>query len=483
MAMKVKIGFILAVNETDVQWYKPSSFGYIKSFVEKYASNNIEMVFLENIDRADDFDVIGVSATSQCYDIANKLSAAIKKVRSSIITILGGHHITSLPQTLTKDFDIGVMGEGEATFLEIVEVLSGHGFACSAEVLRNIAGIVYHDGDKLTENPRRPPIEPLDSLPFPYREAGDPVYLITSRGCPFKCSFCSSTIFWDRTRFFSADYVVKEIEHIFKHFPQHSDIGILDDLFVANKQRFKRFVELITEKKYNEKVRFYFSVRANLVDDDLCQDFRRINVGGVSFGAESGSDRVLKVLQKGTTVEMNQRAIDLFHEYDIPVRGSFIVGVPSETEDEVRLTYEFILKNIFEGKLEPGCSVNILMPLPGTEVWRQAVENGIIDLEHIDWAHLSVFASYRDSNLESFAEWVEVRKITHSIYLAEETLPESRLYELMYLYESSMKAIDNEKIATAQCLKLTDEFDSLRNTLSWKITRPLRQLRKFLSGE
>lgn len=475
--MTVKIGFILVVNESDVEWYKPLSFGYIKAYVEKHASIPVEMVLLNTVDEIGDFDIIGLSSTSQCFETANRLSARIKLVRNSIVTVLGGHHITSLPQTLSKDFDIGVVGEGEATFLEIVETLSSNGFVCTPEVLRDVAGIVYHGEDGIVENPRRPAIEPLDSLPFPYRRPGDQVYLFTSRGCPFKCSFCSSTAFWEGTRFFTADYVVREIEHILEMIPDLSDIAILDDLFIADKKRFKHFVQLVTKRKYNEKLRLYFSVRANLVDEDLCQDFKRINVGGVSFGAESGSDRILDVLQKGTTVEVNQRAIDLFHKYGIPLRGSFIVGVPSETEEEVRRTYDFILKNILDNKLEPSCSVNILMPLPGTKVWWQAVRDGSIDPETIDWSRLSVFASYRDSKVENFDQWIEVRKKNNSIYLAEETLSESRLYELMYLYENLMKLIEEER---SQNKILIQQCEALYNTLSWRITRPLRRLKKIL---
>jgi len=181
-------------------------------------------------------------------------------------------------------------------------------------------------------------------------------------------------------------------------------------------------------------------------------------------------------------VAVNQRAIDLFYRYHIPVRGSFIVGVPTETEDEVRSTYEFILKNIIAGKLLPGCSVNILMPLPGTEVWQQAVQRGTLDPDTVDWAHLSVFASYRDSNLATFEDWVQARKDNHSVYLAEDTLPEARLYELMYLYENAIKAFENQQVLKEQNANLARENADLLNTLSWKITKPLRHLRKILLG-
>jgi len=478
MEKQLKIGFILATLDIDVKWFRPLSYGYLKSYLKEYCEFPVMMNFLENSEVSNDYDIICISATSQCFSIAKDIAKKIKAHNNNCITIIGGHHITYMPETLIDEFDIGVLGEGEETFLELIRYFYKTTII-KPDFLKDIPGIVFHNNERHLITPKRKLINPLDQIPFPDRSNVTDPYLFTSRGCPYKCSFCSSTDFWDQTRFFSADYVVKEVEHVLEMFPHYSQIGILDDLFIANKPRFKRFIQLLEEKKYNERLSFSFSVRANLVDDELCQDLKKINVVGVSFGAESGSDRILKVLQKGTTVEMNQQAINLFYKYNIPLRGSFIVGVPTETEDEVRCTYEFILKNIIDGKLMPGCSVNILMPMPGTEVWRYAIKSGIIDPQNIDWSRLSIFASYRDSNLESFDEWVTARKKNNSLYLAEETLPESRLYEIMYLYENVIKFIELTK---EQNKAYQTQLDIMRNSLSWKITGPLRHLRKLFFG-
>jgi len=510
MANQLKIGFIQAKSEIDLDLFRPLFYGYIQAYVEKYCEFPVTMSYMDDLNYSGDFNIIGVSSTSQCFDIAKDLGRKVKERNKNIITIIGGHHITYMPETLTEEFDIGVMGEGEEAFLELTRYFFQNGFVIKPEILRDIKGLVFHHNGSIFITPKRDLIEPLDSIPFPERSDGTTPYLFTSRGCPYKCSFCSSSAFWDKTRYFSAEYVVKEVEHLIEKSPGISNILILDDLFIVNKPRFKRFAELIVEKKINEKVSFVFSVRANLVDDELCENLKRINIAGVAFGAESGSNRILHILRKSTTKDMNQLALDTFYKHKIPVYGSFIVGTPTETEEDVRSTYEFILMNIYAGKLLPRASVNILMPLPGTDIWKQAIQDKLIDQENIDWGRLSPWASYRDSKLESIDEWINYRKKYKSFYLAEDTLPESRLYELMSVYENTIKAIEEQvgfndlivdlesqisrlnqtmaerdyqiSLLETNVTKLGQWVHELHNSNSWKITAPLRFISARFEG-
>ncbi|MRR54797.1 MAG: B12-binding domain-containing radical SAM protein [Deltaproteobacteria bacterium] len=440
--MKLRIAFLHAVNEMDVQWYKPLSFGYLKAYLEKYGGNDFEMEYLEDPEKAENYDIIGISATSQCYDIAIGLAGRIKKACPSKVIILGGHHISALPGTLAKEIDIGVVGEGEATLLELARAFRRHGPNCDPGILKDIHGIIYHDSGKIVATVPRAPLQPLDSLPFPFRGQDDPVYLLSSRGCPFQCVFCSSRAFWGNTRFFSAEYVISEIEELLERNPAVRELAIWDDLFIAHKERFRRFCSLMLEKGLHEKVRVNFSLRADLVDVELCDLLRKLGVKQVGFGAESGSDRVLALLNKQTSVERNQRTIDLLRSYGFTVNCSFIVGSPTETEDEVRSTYEFILQNIMADKIDPAIPVNIMMAIPGTGIWEYAVGKGLVDPASIEWGRLSLFASYRHSNSGSFRQWVELRRQNRSIYLAEDTLPQERLYELMEYYENLISRLE-----------------------------------------
>ena len=162
------------------------------------------------------------------------------------------------------------------------------------------------------------------------------------RGCPYKCTFCSSSKFWKRARFFSAKYVVNEIEHVIERY-KVKDIMLWDDLFIANKKRLREIAALIKERRIDEKISFSCSVRANLVNDELCTLLKDMNVTGVTMGLESGTDRILKYLKQGNvTVGDNTSAIQTCKKYGFDVGGSFIIGSPTETREEVLTTLNFI---------------------------------------------------------------------------------------------------------------------------------------------
>jgi len=461
MAKQLKIGFIQANNEIDVQWFRPLSFGYLKAYIDKYIKDNVEMNFINAKDNFNKYDIIGISSTSQDFGIAKKIATTIKESNRDIITIIGGHHISCLPETLSKEFDIGVIGEGEETFKELIKYFIVNGPFVNNETLKSIHGIALRENGHVVLTPKRELILPLDNIPFPYRSKDSAQYLLSSRGCPYKCAFCSSSAFWGKTRFFSAEYVMGEIEHLLEQSPNTSHITIWDDLFIANKSRFKKFVELVVRNKINNKTSFTFSVRANLVDDELCDDLKRINVISTSFGAESGADRILNILNKGTTVEINQRAIDTFHKHKIKVTCSFIVGTPSETANEARSTYEFILKNIIDKKLTTQSVVNILMPIPGTEMWDYCIRSNIIDINNFNWKRLSVFASYKHSQRQKFDDWLDYRRKNNSVYLAEDSLSQEKLYELMSIYENTI-------IALERCAQLEEIQKNLNGTVTSK---------------
>lgn len=475
MARPLIIGFFLATNTVDVHWHKPLSFGYLKSYLEKFSRYPTEMEFLTEIEQIDRCDIVCVSSTSQNFPRAIEIAQIARSRNFAALTVIGGQHISCLPESLPQDFDVGVIGEGEAIFLEIVNGYAECG--CKLEELRLslIDGIVYHDHAQLKVTRRRELIEPLDSLPIPYRFPNETPYLFTSRGCPYHCSFCSSSAFWSKTRFFGADYVVEEICSIIKQFPDLNCINIWDDLFLADRPRFDKIVAMIEQKGIAKNVGFSFSVRANLVNDDICRALKRMNVIAVAFGAESGSDRILDLLGKGTTVETNQRAIDTLHHHGIKTQCSFIVGVPTETQEEVRSTYEFILRNVASGKISPRCPVNILMPIPGTPMWDYAVQNGLVRAEGMDWGRLAVFAAYQDSSVQDFNAWVEQRRANRSIYLAEDSLPQDRLYELMSVYGQAISAFDERT-------RLSDEYGALRNSLGGRAVALLNSMVVKLRG-
>lgn len=477
---RIRIGYIHATNELDVQWYKPLSYGYLKSYLHANLDTTVDMQFVDNVDEIEPYDIVAVSSTSQDYGRAIEIAQAVKRTKQDVITIIGGHHITYMPETMVETFDVGVRGEGEETFLAVIRNIIDNGFRLDYVKLHGIKGLALHENGKVVTTGIREPISPMDSIPHPVREADNNPYMFTSRGCPYKCSFCSSSAFWDKTRFFSAEYVIEEIEDLLENYPDITNIPIWDDIFIVNKQRFLKFIELAESKGITKRVSFNMTVRANLVDDELCENLKRLNVAEVGFGAESGSDKTLDVLGKNVTAEQNQNAIDILNRHGFVPGVYFIVGVPTETEDDVRMTYEFIIRNLIEGKvIQP--AVNILMPLPGTKMWDYAVEKGIIITSDIDWKRLSVFASYKSSNINSLDEWIEHRLSNNSYYLAEETLPQERLYRLMGFYGRTIDAIEGMGVSLkereASCIERDAIIKAMRDTLSWRITAPLRWLK------
>jgi radical SAM superfamily enzyme YgiQ (UPF0313 family) len=227
--------------------------------------------------------------------------------------------------------------------------------------------------------------------------------------------------------------VVSEIEHLVAL--GATGIPIQDDLFIANHKRFVDIVEKLKQKSLDKKFRSSINIRANLVTDELCEMLKVFPTQEVHFGAESASDRILTLMGKGVTANQNQIALDKLYKAGIKACCSFIVGWPTETEDELRATYRFMLDNVKAGKLDVFSTMNILTPFPGTAVWNDAVNDGTIDLNTFDWGRLGIFASYRTSNMPNFDSWANIRRQNNSIYLNERTLPQERLYKIMGEYE------------------------------------------------
>jgi radical SAM superfamily enzyme YgiQ (UPF0313 family) len=381
-----------------------------------------------NAENLHNYDIAALSCTTQDYNIAKRIARTIKQKNTNTIVVLGGSHITWLPQTMTRDFDFGVLGEGEQTFVELAEYVNS---GCKVEKLFTINGLIFHWDGGIMASPPRALIEPLDNIPPPIRDnPGETMYhMFTSRGCPYKCAFCSSTAFWKKTRFHSADYVVAEIERCVRMGATH--IPMMDDLFVANRKRFIEIVEKLKRTDLHKKFNFDFmlQVRANLVDDELCKLMKEFNVRAAHFGAESASDRILNLMGKGVTVAKNQEALDIMHSHGITANLSFIVGWPTETEDELRATFNFIVKNGREGKMNIFSGINVLTPLPGTKVWDDAVKAGIINLDNFDWDRLSIFSPHLTEG--GFDAWVDSRRQYNSLYLNEAEVPQEKLYDII----------------------------------------------------
>jgi radical SAM superfamily enzyme YgiQ (UPF0313 family) len=389
--MRIKFLFINAIDpsrEVETK-YPPLGIAYLVSNLRKhFGEEKIEFkVVDDNIEyeiRSFKPDIVGISAVSQNYNRAIAYAEIAK--RYGLPVICGGVHISMMFSSLTRDMDVGVAGEGEETICDLLELFSRKGTFDKAD-LRKTKGIIYWDNGRIATTDKREPIHPLDELPFPARDLFSiqpNTYMFTSRGCPYRCTFCASSRFWNRVRIFSAEYLVNEIEHLVKAHNVKS-IQFYDDIFSVDVQRVRKTIDLLREKGILGKVNFNCSIRANMVNDEIIRLLKELGVKSIGMGLESGCSKTLRYL-KGNNIDIkdNENAIRIFRKHGIDVHCSFIIGSPEEDKKDVLETLRFIKKNRVTN-----FDLYVLTPYPGTPVWDYALSRGLV-AEKMDWDRLNV---------------------------------------------------------------------------------------------
>jgi len=377
--------------------FPPLGLVYVAGYIKKYLPE-IDIRILDQIPKEEIIkiiinekpEIIGFSSTSPHHWKVKKLATEIKEAYPKGIFVLGGIHVTNCPTTVKNSpFDIGVLGEGEITFKKLLENIEKNN-KIGFDELKKMTGFAFEYKRKFYNLGNGERIENLDDTPIPPREMLNMNYysfpsfsnketfeptglMFTSRGCPYSCSFCSSVKFWGRhVKFFSAKRVVDEIEILYKNY-HYKVIQIYDDLFSMNKPRLKQIIELLKERKILGKIKFKGFGRGNCFDEEIAILLKELNFVEIAFGIETGSEKMLKYLKDKITLQDDINAINLCRKYGIQPLGAFMIGMPYETEEDLKDTYEFIKKYISDRFV-----IAQMSPLPNTPVWGYAIKNKLI---------------------------------------------------------------------------------------------------------
>jgi len=376
---------LLQSDEKRGERFPKLGLGYLVSYINKYYPGvEFEAAFYkeDTLLKIREFkpDLIGFTTLTFSYQRVFELAKLVKENFPAIPLILGGTHISLFPEDLPEYIDVGVLGEGEETFLELVKSFK------EKRILKteDIKGIVFKELGRIVQTAPREAIEPLDRIPPPdFEKLGvsknGSAYLMTSRGCPFRCRFCVSTRFFSKPRFHSAEYVVAQIEKFIQNYPSR-EVLIYDDLFSMDKKRVKNIADLVVKKNLSRTLDIDVLCHVKYVDQEVLENFKKIGINSVSFGMESGSPRILEYLKAGSvTLDNIREVVKLCKKLGIAPMGSFMIGSPYETEADVLKTIDFIQEL---GLDQVG--VCVTTPFPGTELWEYGKQKGLITADKWD---------------------------------------------------------------------------------------------------
>ncbi|MDD5038131.1 MAG: radical SAM protein [Dehalococcoidales bacterium] len=325
-----------------------------------------------------DADVVGLTAMTPTINMAAAIARHLKKAYPDLPIILGGAHATLLPkETLiaAPEVDIIINGEGEETIKELLRALE------NKQPLVKVNGISYRKDNGVVINPARLGSNDLDSLPFlayhllpwrkyrphpPHGRALPFAAIITSRGCPYRCSYCSKPIFGNKFRSQSPDRVVEEVAYLNKRFGI-KEFAFYDDVFTLDKKRAHDIADGIIRKGL--KIYWTCETRVNLIDKELLRHIRQAGCYSIAYGIESGSPEILSTLDKGISLEQVEEAIRLSREADLQTIGYFMIGSPGESPQTIRQTIQLAKKL----KLD-FAQFAVTTPFPGTKLYELYLE-------------------------------------------------------------------------------------------------------------
>ncbi|MFH1210169.1 MAG: radical SAM protein [archaeon] len=391
--MKLNILLVKPPQKTN-EVQPPLGLGYLASAVKDISNVKILDCIKENYSIKDyfsfllknkDINVVGF----QCYTVdLNTVKELIKITRNNIkdvVIILGGPHVSLDPigsmNYLMPDFCF--CGEAEIGFTNLIKKLSGVNIN-----FKDVPGLVYKENNRIKINENKL-VENLDEYEIDWELFSIEEYplaphgafckqypiapLIVTRGCPFQCNYCGAHLISGRKiRAHSVDYVINQIEFLHKKY-HIKEIHIEDDNFTINRKFVVEFCNKLINKNLGITFTFPNGIRLDTLDSDMIKLMKRAGLYAVSVGIESGSDRILRLMNKNLTTSKIKEKVDLLTNEGLDVVGFFIVGYPGETINDINKTIDFACLL----KLKRA-TFSAFKPFPGTLIYNELVKKGEI---------------------------------------------------------------------------------------------------------
>ncbi len=383
-------------NDNSIFRFPPLGLGYIAGYLKEHGVSVqlVDCTFLSEAAALEKIrlsrpDIIGIQIMFSMKEKALRMAHVLRK--DCKLLVAGGPLPTSDPADFLDSFDVVAIGEGERTTLELVNAIQN---GDPAE-LGKVRGIAFKNKDKTVSTPTRGFLEDLDSLPFPARELFDnqaykdyyskkfgytTTSLITSRGCPFQCDFCSRPIFGNRFRSRTAPNIAHEVEAI--KALDYERIWFADDCFTLNRERLLDICNELIRSRVN--ICWECLSRVDTVDSRVAAKMKKAGCVRVFFGIESGNDSVLRIMRKKATTKQAKDAVYTFKKAGIQVGAFFILGYPGESD-------KTILDSVRFGSSLPldYLSFTLPYPIPGTPLFERVKDKMISnDWEEPEGFHL-----------------------------------------------------------------------------------------------
>jgi len=329
-------------------------------------------------------DLVGISAPTPAFNHVVAVAKIVKSINARTFVIAGGPHPTAFPEEIIKTgcIDFAVRGEGELTFCELAAAISS-----GSDDYSKIKGIAYKQNGKVSLTEERELIKDIDTIPFPARDLFnlDLYYqaptkkvsnfkstsIMTSRGCPYDCMHCISKLVWKRrVRYRRVKMVVDEIEECVEKYGIR-EFNFYDDTFTLNKKRVIDICRMITARKL--EIAWICFGRVNVIDKEMLDEMKKAGCRKISFGLESGSQKILDIMRKNATVAMGRKAVKTAAEAGLNVHASFMLGNIGETCETIRQTINYAKELELDN-----ATFFLTTPFPGTDLYTEALNAGYI---------------------------------------------------------------------------------------------------------